>query len=86
MVGRDGNWRRELRRELVLLMTLKLATLLLLWALFFSSANRPALGARAVERVFGPVPVSQSRWRDARPPTDAQTAGTASAAREPRND
>jgi hypothetical protein len=67
-------------------MTLKLAALLLLWALFFSGAHRPEPGARAAERVFGPQPLSRSARRDTSSPGDAQAVGAASAGREPRHD
>ena len=41
-------WRGRLRRDVVVLMALKLAALALLWALFFSPAARvPVDGARA---------------------------------------
>jgi hypothetical protein len=45
-----------LRRELVVLMTLKLAALLLLWALFFSPAHRPPASSSMFAPVAGSAP------------------------------
>jgi hypothetical protein len=64
-------------------MTLKLAALLLLWALFFSGAHRSG-PERAAERIFGPEPASQRSSAGAQ--ARAQPAHAAPAAHDPRND
>jgi hypothetical protein len=46
----SGPWRGILRRHLTLLLAIKLAALVLLWALFFSPAHRPAVDAEAAGR------------------------------------
>lgn len=43
-------WRGILRRHLTVLLALKLAALVLLWALFFSPAHRTAVDAEAAGR------------------------------------
>jgi hypothetical protein len=46
-------WRRELRRELTLLVGLKVLALALLWGLFFSSAHRVTVDADQASRRLG---------------------------------
>jgi hypothetical protein len=43
-------WRGALRRHLTLLLAVKLAALVLLWALFFSPAHRTAVDSDATGR------------------------------------
>jgi len=46
-------WRRELWRELTVLMALKVAALVLLWWLFFSPAHRVVVDAEATADRLG---------------------------------
>jgi hypothetical protein len=48
-------WRSALRRHLAVLLLMKIAALALLWALFFSPAQRTASDAAAVSRHLLPA-------------------------------
>jgi hypothetical protein len=49
-------WRGALRRHLTWLLAVKFLLLALLWALFFSSAHRPAVDARAAGERLAATP------------------------------
>ena len=51
-----GPWRAVLRRHLALLLAVKLAALVLLWALFFSPTHRTAVDRQAAERHLAVAP------------------------------
>jgi hypothetical protein len=48
-----ARWRPELRRELTLLVALKVLALALLWWLFFSPTHRPRVDAHAASERLG---------------------------------
>jgi hypothetical protein len=52
----DPGWRRALGRELVWLMTLKVAALALLWWLFFSPLHHSPVDGEAAGRRFAVAP------------------------------
>ena len=55
----------SLRHEITVVLTLKAAAILVLWALFFSPARRPTVDAHALDgRLLGGAPVEP---RDRRP-------------------
>ena len=51
-----GPWRAVLRRHLALLLAIKLAALVLLWALFFSPMHRTAVDSQAAGRQLTVAP------------------------------
>jgi hypothetical protein len=57
-VAGAGGWRRGLRRELSVLVLLKLLALTLLWWLFFSPAHRVAVDARSTGQHLGLAPAA----------------------------
>jgi hypothetical protein len=54
--GDPAGWRRALRRELSVLLLLKLFALTLLWWLFFSPQHRVRVDARATQQHLGLAP------------------------------
>lgn len=50
------SWRSVLRRHLTMLLALKLAALVLLWALFFAPAHRATVDAEAAGRHLAVAP------------------------------
>ena len=51
-----GSWRGNLKRHLTVLLAIKLAALVLLWALFFSPAHRTAVDGQTVGRHLAVAP------------------------------